>query len=696
MGTKPTDALRRLMAPASLAFIGGKEAEVALRGTLKLGFPGKIFAVHPTRDNLAGVPTVPTVADLPEVPEAAFIAIKREPSIEVVRQLAALGTAGVVVYASGFAEVGAEGEALQQDLLDAAGDMALIGPNCYGFVNYLDQLSPWPDIFSGGPAERGVALVTQSGSMAGIWAFIGRRLPLGGIYTLGNQGQLGMAEVLSQLADDPRVSAIGLHIEGLQDVPGFVAAAQKAQKAGKPIVALKTGSSVVGSKLTESHTGSLSGSDELYSALFDKLGIIRVSSPAQLLETLKFLMVAGVPKGGRIAGFTCSGGGATMLADYGEKIGLDFAQPSENAKADLQDLLPHTATVSNPLDYTTPIWGNRERVPPVFKALLKDPFDAAVIVQDYPAAGLDDAKEFYLNDAKSFVEAVASAGIPGAVCATLPENIDTETRSFLVQQGVAPMQGLQETLDAIGAAAWLGQRWVEIEQSAPFALAVAPAGGGFSVIDEAKGKDMLRCAGVAVPEGGVCGAKDAAKTAEQLGFPVVLKMVGEKLLHKTEAGAVALNLLSKDDVEQAMREMEQQVGAFDPAAVTGRFLLEKMQPKPLAELLVSVRVDPQFGAAMTLASGGTLVELIGDAETLLLPATEAEIASALGKLKVSRLLNDFRGAGRADRAVIVTKLQDLAEFVLSNLGTICEVEVNPLFIYPADICAVDVLLTERA
>ncbi len=687
--------LQRLLKPRHVALIGGTDAVTVAGECARIGYDGPIWPVNPKRDEIAGHRCYGSIDDLPEAPDAVFLAIPREPAIEAVRKLAARGAGGVVCYTAGFGEMGDEGAGLEAGLVEAAGDMALVGPNCYGLINYIDQNALWPFAHGGYAPGYGAAIITQSGMLASDLTMSQRSVPLAFMISAGNQASLALEDFVDALCENDKVRAFGLHIEGLQDVPGFVAAAQKAQKAGKPIVALKTGSSVVGSKLTESHTGSLSGSDELYSALFDKLGIIRVSSPAQLLETLKFLMVAGIPKGPSIAGFTCSGGGATMLADYGEKIGLDFAQPSEKAKDDLQDLLPHTATVSNPLDYTTPIWGNRERVPPVFNALLNDPFDAAVIVQDYPAAGLDDAKEFYLNDATSFVEEVTAAGVPGAVCATLPENIDTETRSFLVEQGVAPMQGLQETLEAIKAAAWLGLRWAEIERSAPFSPLSVPAVGGASVMDEATGKDLLRSAGVAVPEGLVCTAEEAAAASEQLGYPVVLKMVGEKLLHKTEAGAVALNLGSRDDVEQAVDAMQQQVRAFDPAAISERFLLERMQPKPLAELLVSVRLDPQFGAAMTLASGGTLVELVGDAETLLLPAGEDEIATALGKLKVSRLLDDFRGAGQADRAAIVSRLQHLADLVMRNQKRVCEVEINPLFIYPAEICVVDVLITER-
>ena len=226
-------ALKRMISPQSVAFIGGWEAETALKVTKKLGFHGRIYAVNPRRDQLAGVKCLASIADLPEAPDCAFVAVRREPAVEMVRTLAQMGAGGVVLYTSGFAELDDTGKALQAELIAAAGLMPVMGPNCYGFANALDRVSPWPDEHGLEPVASGIAIITQSGNIACNFAMMKRHVPLAGLYTLGNQAVIGMAEVIRALADDPRITAIGLHIEGVSDVEKFAAAAEIARAAAK-------------------------------------------------------------------------------------------------------------------------------------------------------------------------------------------------------------------------------------------------------------------------------------------------------------------------------------------------------------------------------------------------------------------------------------------------------------------------------
>ena len=411
-----------------------------------------------------------------------------------------------------------------------------------------------------------------------------------------------------------------------------------------------------------------------------------------MLETLKFICIAGIPAGRRLAGLTCSGGGATMLADHGERLQLSFPQPTHECAADLRSLLPHTATVSNPLDYTTPIWGFPDKVTPVFHKMFEDNYDAAAIVQDYPLAGLDADKQSYLNDAGSFVTATSSAGLPAAVISTLPENLDESTRIMLVSSGVAPLQGLPEAVTAIASAAWCGERHSAIRQQVPQLLKVHPLEGMPALIDEWQAKQLLQTAGIATPEGKLVSAAEVSAVAQELGFPVVLKMASPRLAHKTEAGAVALGLMTATDVEDAAQRMTEAVRCYDPDAVTDRFIVEKMAPRPVAELLVSVRHDAQFGHAMTIASGGILVEVVGDAATVLLPATRNELDAALSGLKVNSLLTGARGQQGADRNRLIDTLEALARFAGEHAGSIAEVEINPLFVSSDSVVAVDALI----
>ncbi len=695
MTPRQRDNFRRLLRPRHIAVFGGRDAEVVAGECARIGFEGKLWPVNPKRADIGGHRCFARVEDLPEAPDAVFVAVPRDAAIDTVAALAEMGAGGVVCYTAGFGETGPEGAAAEAKLIEAAGDLALVGPNCYGVVNFIDRAALWPFPRGGASPGYGAAIITQSGMLSSDLTMSQRSVPFAYMISAGNQAILRLEDFVDALCEEEGVRAIGLHIEGLKDVKAFEAAARRALERGIPIVALKTGSSNIGAALTVSHTGSLSGTDELYRALFDRLGIIRVTSPAQLLETLKFLCIAGVPRGASVAGFTCSGGGATMLADHAETIGLEFCGPKDETANALRDLLPSTATVTNPLDYTTPIWGNEERLRPVFETALADDPDAAVIVQDYPLPGLDEGKQSYLNDARAFIDATRGAKIPAAICSTLPESIDADTREFLVREGVAPMQGIHETLNAIAGAAWYGKRRGEIEASPPAPLLSSGATQTARCIDEGAAKDLLRGCGITVPEGHLTGSAAAADAAEEVGFPVAAKMVHESLTHKTEVGAVALNLRTREAVSQAITEMRDAVTRHDPSLAGDRFLVERMAPAPVAELMVSVRTDPQFGAAMTLASGGILVELAADATTLLLPATHGDIVAALDRLKVAGLLDGYRGKAAADRHRLANDLLRIAEVALDRAHGITELEINPLFVLPTVSIAIDALISVR-
>lgn len=683
----------RLLNPRHIAFVGGADAAVAIGEARRAGFAGEMWVVNPKRDKLAGLDCVASLADLPEAPDAVFLAIPAAAVPEAVAELGRMGAGGIVCYTAGFGEAHEAGRALEEQLKAAIGDMVLIGPNCYGLINYVGHSALWPFAHGGFCPGYGAAIITQSGMFSSDITMSQRSLPLAYMASAGNQADLGLTELVDLLCVRPEVRAIGLHIEGLSDIPAFEKAALRALRAGTPVVALKTGRSAIGETLTLSHTGSLAGSAELYEALFERVGLISVTNPSQLLETVKFLCVAGAPDGPEVMGFTCSGGGATMLADHGEAIGLRYPAPDAGAKAALTELLPPIATVSNPLDYTTPIWGQAQHTKPVFaEALARVPAQAALLVQDYPAPGLDETEELYLNDGLAFAEAAREAGLPAAICATIPENIGGHIREAFIRRGVAPMQGVHETLNAIRDAAWWKAARTRILSAVPGPLVPGRASGAVRLVTEAQGKEMLADAGLPVPTGRVTRAGTLAETAQEIGFPVALKMMVPGLAHKTEAGAVALGIGSAETLLEAAMKMRVAVAAYRETVVTDAFLVESMAPPPLAELVVGIRRDAQFGLAMTLGSGGILVELLGDTVSLLLPARDAEISAALDRLKVAALLNGFRGRPAADRAALVAALSGLADYAVTNRATVAEIEINPLFVYETGVLAVDVLM----
>ena len=565
----------RLLNPRHIAFVGGMDAAVAIGEARRAGFAGEMWAVNPMRDTLAGLTCVPDIASLPDAPDAVFLAIPAPMVPDALRELAQLGAGGIVCYSAGFSEAHDTGHALERDLKTALGDMALIGPNCYGIINYIGKSALWPFAHGGSCPGYGAAIITQSGMFSSDITMSQRSLPLAYMISAGNQADLGIAEFVDLLCERPEVRTIGLHIEGLGDVSAFERAALKALKAGKPVVALKTGSSAIGESLTISHTGSLAGSNELYQALFRRVGVISVTNPAQLLETLKYLCVAGVPEGTDVLGFTCSGGGATMLADHGEVIGLSYPAPDENACRALKGLLPPIATVTNPLDYTTPIWGQPDKTGPVFAMALKQvTAQSTLLIQDYPALGLDETKQLYLNDGLAFAEAAAVAGLPAAICSTLPENMGSDVREMFVERGVAPMQGVHETLNAIRDGAWWHRQRRHVLSNPPAPLIAGRSVGQTRVLNEAEGKERLADAGMPVPTGRLVNGGMLCAAAGDIGYPVVLKMMGPDLVHKTDAGAVAVSLIGANAVTLIGRANAPRCGAVFQA-VDDRFLSDR-------------------------------------------------------------------------------------------------------------------------
>jgi acyl-CoA synthetase (NDP forming) len=314
--------LHRLLAPRSVAILGGAAAERVVAQCLKLGFDGSIWPVHPKRAEMAGVACLPSLDALPGVPDAVFLGVNRHATVEAMATLRSIGAGGAVCYWSGFAETGDVD--LQSDLLDAAGDVPFFGPNCYGFVNTFDRVALWPDEHGMHTLDRGVAIVSQSGNVAVNLTFQQRGLRLGTIVSVGNQASIGTEDCIDAFLDDPRITAIGLFLEAVRDAQQFAAVAARAHAQGVPIVALQTGRSASGAAIATSHTGSMSGRAAAYGALFERYGIATVTTPAEMLETLKLLDNGGRLSGPRIVSMSCSGGEASLVADLADGGPLRF------------------------------------------------------------------------------------------------------------------------------------------------------------------------------------------------------------------------------------------------------------------------------------------------------------------------------------------------------------------------------------
>ena len=684
--TAPATPLHRLLRPESIAVIGGVAAARVAEQCDKMGFAGAVWPVHPSRPEVAGRAAFRFVQALPSAPDAAFVGVNRHAAIEAVATLAAAGAGGAICYASGFLEA-TGGADLQEALVAAAGAMPLVGPNCYGLINFLDGVPLWPDQHGGerlAADGRGVAIVMQSSNVAISVTMQRRGLPLAYMVTAGNQAQLGLAELALALLEDDRVSALGLHIEGFDSIAGMEALAATARAKRVPVVALKVGRTAAASAAALSHTASIAGVDAGADALLARLGFARAHGLADFLEALKLLHALGPLPGRRIGSLSCSGGEAGLMADAVAATSLTLpALTAEQAAAVAATTHP-LVTVANPFDYHTFSWGDEAALTATFSAFAGAGFDANVLVLDVPRQDRCDDADWKVT-ARAFEQAMRSVGGQGAVLATLTENLPEAWAQDLLERGLAPLNGVDHGLAALAAGAFIGAAWER--PAPPPILALPPAAGVPRLLDEAAAKARLRRFGIAVPDGGVATDADGAVAlAEGLGGAVVVKALG--VAHKTEAGAVRIGLRGAGAVREAAQAL---------LPLGSGLLVERHVGAAVCELIVGLKRDAQFGMLLTVGSGGVLVELAGDSATLLLPTSREAVLTALEGLRSAPLLRGHRGKPAADVAAAVAAVLAVARFGAAHAAGLEELDVNPLAVLPAGqgAVALDALVNIR-
>jgi acyl-CoA synthetase (NDP forming) len=668
--------LSRLFRPKSIAVIGGGAWCTAIvEQCAKIGFEGPVWPVYPKADQLAGVDTFRTLGDLPGAPDACFIGVNRNATVNLVGQLSTMGAGGAVCFASGFLEAEAEDDdaaGLQQELLAAAGEMPILGPNCYGFVNYLDRALLWPDQHGGAPCDSGVAIITQSSNIAINLTMQTRGLPLAYVVTAGNQAQQSIADIGKNLIADPRVTVLGLHIEGFKDLRGFEELARQASVLGKRIVALKVGKSHQAQKATISHTASLAGGDAGASALLARLGIARLETLPDFLETLKLLHICGPLSHNTVASVSCSGGEASLAADISTRFYVTFPALNSRQEADLRAALGPMVALANPLDYHTYIWRDADAMTRAWSAIVDPTIGLTMLIIDYPLSDRADDSDWECAT-EAALRVRAETGGKVAVVATLQELLPEKVASRLLAGGVVPICGLREAFAAVQAAS--------VKQPDPSKpLLLASASSAASILSEAQAKAELAGYGLRVPKSNRASTPAmAASIAHEIGFPVVLK--GEGFAHKTEAGAVALGLSNPDAVMKAATTMQ-----------ADGYLVEEMIGDNIAELLIGVTRDPAHGYVLTLAAGGVLTELLADSQSLLIPTHRTTVLAALQRLKIWQLALGYRGKPPANIDAIVDAIMAVQMYVVENADGLEEVEVNPLICGANKAVAADALI----
>lgn len=694
--------LARTIAPQSIAVVGAspRAGSFGHQTVANLeAFPGRVYAVNEKYTEVAGRKCYPSLADLPETPNCVIVAVGRDAVEPVVRDCAARGVGGVVVFAAGYAETGEpERKAHQQSLADLARETGLriVGPNCVGLLNRSAHLvmsfSNLGDVRQ--PLPRGVGIASQSGSMANaVLQAVHQGLPISHMLAGGNSCDVDVADFVAYLAEDDACGVIVCLFEGLSDPQRLVEAGELAKARGKPLIVCKIATSEAGRSAALSHTGVLAGSNALYDAAFRRMNAIVVEDLEALAHTAAFFLKA--PTRSNVAVLASSGGSCTVAVDKSEKYGVHLKPLSAALRQELVTILPEFANPGNPCDMTAQWTVESSRA--CYEAMLRgDEYDALVFPYTF-------ASERNTLRIAGLAEAAQRHGKLACLVWTTAWSDGPGWKEAAAAQNVVVFRSMEDCFRTLGAwQAW--QRALQERQGASASPRVAidaaarkRAGdllkqsvGAGTTISERASKAILREYGIPMVGDWLVGSEEeAVSAAREFGLPVVLKLDVEGLAHKTEAGGVLLDLRSEAEVRQGYARL---VAAA--AAAGGHFngvLVQPMVGKGV-EVIAGVRIDAQFGPTVMVGLGGILVEVLQDSAVDFAPLTLAQAEAMIGRLRAQKMLAGARGAPPVDRRALAEVLCRLSEFAADHAGSLQEVDINPLICRGSDIVAVDALI----
>jgi len=684
------EAIDCLLNPKSIAIIGAsgdfsRFTGRTLKYLLKHGYAGKIYPVNPKYKELAGLPCYPNISELPEAVDTAFIQIPSAGVVEAIQQCIGRGVRTAIIHTAGLGESGEKGKERQKEIKRLAEEsgMRICGPNSAGIVNVTGKVALTPvvalELDELTPGKIG--LVSQSGGMTG--AFLtraeGRKIGFSSIISTGNEMDLEASDYIEFFLEDPQTQVIAVFLEGFRNIPRFRQVADLALEKGKPMVVLKIGRTEVGAKAAASHTGALTGSDDVYNAVFKQKGITRVYAQEDLIEVASLFSKSPPPKGRRIGIVTTTGGGAMHLADECAFLGMEFPSPSPKTIAEASRGLPSFASLSNPLDVTMSGVGGGYRQS--LDLFLKDEnFDLVLAVvgtssQFEPEMGVKPILERDKSSAKPFA---AFLNPDAQVALRLLEEKGVPT--FKTPEGCA--RALRHLIDR-GA---ILEKVAKRKEMAPPPLSIDREkvrlllSGKRGSLNEYEGKDLLRKYGIPTVKEMIAGdVSRAVAMAGEMGYPVALKILSPQILHKTEAGAVRLHLRSPEEVTAAYAEIRQNAERYNPRAEIQGVLVQEMIREGI-EVIVGISRDSQFGPVVLFGLGGIFVELFHDVALRLAPVTVAEATDMVEEIKGSRLLKGFRGKPAADVEAIVDVISRVSQLAVDLKDRVLELDINPLIV----------------
>jgi acetyl-CoA synthetase len=676
--------LEPLLRPRSVAVVGandrpGSYADTVLRNLERARFAGPVWGVHPERRTVHGRPCVPSLLDLPDPVDAVVVAIPAAHVAPVIAAAGQRGCGGAIVFAAGFGETGklGHGQALELELaaVAAEAEIPICGPNGNGIVSVGSRAPLWGD--SVPPLRPGrVAMISQSGNVAVNAIGSSRGIDFHTLISTGNQAVVSAGDWLEALAAADGVGSVALFLEDDGDGERLATSLARCAEARIGVAVLKVGSSRAGARAAAAHTGALAGDQRVFRALIEDAGGAWASDPHELLELARVLAEprARPRKAGGLAVLTCSGGDSGLAADEAERTGAELPELAPATADALTELLPDAATIANPLDYTSLIWADVDRLRRIAATVGSDPAIAQLVLcYDHPAGLAPEHEREWEAVREGLAAGALDAGLATLFAATLPDLLDEHAARDLADRGLPTVAGLRTALRCARA---LRRPLGDPDRLTEIAGAAAGRSGPPGPwIDEAEAKSILAEAGVPVPEGGA--ATDLAgclEVAERIGWPVALKVSAIGLIHKTEAGALALGLTTPEQLEAAHSSLSDTARGFG-----GRFLVERMAP-PGIELVIAARADAVV-PALVVGMGGIWAEALDDVAVLPLPADPQRIERALRSLRGAALLEGRRGRPAVDLAEVVGLAARVGELLLER--DLSLLELNPVSISPA-------------
>ena len=692
--------LKPLFDPQTIAIIGAsndvnKFGGRPIRYMLEVGFDGRIYPVNPRGGEIQGLTCYRDIREVPETVDMTVITVPAPLVVGSVRACAEAGVRSAVIFSSGFAEVGAEGEAWQQELAEIAREtgIRLVGPNCMGMLNtHSHAIGTFSSSFEHGwPKVGNISVISQSGAVGGHTMVLARERGLGihGWMTTGNECDVDVAECIAYCAEDPQTQVIAAYIEGTKKPDVLIEGFEAARRNGKAIVCLKVGASEVGAVAANTHTASLAGADAVYDAIFRQYGVWRAYSLEELLDISAAASAGHFPQGKRLGVVTVSGGAGVISADVASEHGLEVPELPAEAQRRLKELLPFGA-VRNPVDTTAQMLNDMNLFDQSMRAML-DHGNCDAVVVFLTSIGFSERMMSQLREVlprlrKDYPDALL---VLSMICRP-------GDRALLEEHGYHVIEDLNRAIHVIAALMHFGQSFARgpAEPAPPVpAEAEAPPA---EPLAEHEAAALLARAGIPTVPSEIAGDADAAaEAAARLGFPVVLKIASANIQHKSDIGGVKLNLKGVDEVRSAFEAIMQAAREHAPEAKIDGVLVSPMRSG--LETIMGVNRDPVFGPMVLFGLGGVFVEVLKDVTFRRAPFGPDQARAMIGELKGKAMLDGVRGAKPADVEALAQTLSALSAYAAKYADRIEGIDVNPFLIGPEGEggVAVDALIVPR-